>query len=156
MAGKRQGFDGLLWFRSGGYVTRLNLFHCPANTLQLRENDLTTRDRLPDLSGWNNYDMYYRRNFWNPGTMNFLVGDRVEDRHLLQPYPPADTVVTWCANHRLAKAPRGPGIEGPVSAGDKDLVLFADGSVHRMASRKDNRMFEEPKNDTGWPAGPVM
>jgi type II secretory pathway pseudopilin PulG len=158
-----QGLNGLLWYRSGGYVTKLDAYHCPANAAVLPADSteqtllFTTRANLPDLKRWNNYDLYYRRNFWFPGTQFLpIVGGATEDRHLLQPYPPADTVVTWCPYHRSSRPPSGPGQAAPVNPGDQDLVLFADGSVHRMASRADNRMFEQPKSDTGWPAGPIM
>lgn len=157
LAVQRDGLRGLkAWFRGGGYITRLEVFHCPANNTKLKDSDLTQRDRLPTLGGWNNYDMFYRRNFWNPGTQNTMVGDKKEDRNLLQAYPPADTVVTWCPRHRQAPAPAGPGVPGRVTAGDKDLVLFVDGSVRRMTSAASNEMYREVPGQTGWPAGPIM
>lgn len=158
-----QGLNGLLWYRSGGYITKLDAYHCPANPVKLPDNAedqkalLTTFGNLPDLKGWNNYDMHYRRNFWNPGTQLLpITSGAVEDRHLLQPYPPADAVVTWCPYHRSSKPPSLPEKAGAVQPGDRDLVLFADGSVHRLTSRADNRMFEQPRGDAGWPAGPIM
>jgi len=152
-----KGLNGLLWFRSGGYLTKLDLFHCPANPAKLNDADLANRSRLPDLGGWGNYDTYYRRNQWYPGTMSLpMVGDVPENRHLLQPYPPADTVVCWCTYHRTAKPPRNRDTAAPVLPGDKDLVLFADGSVRRMTSRADNQMYREAPGDAGWPSGPVM
>jgi len=154
----RQGLNGLDWFRSGGYITNLKLYHCPANRASLNPPDLTRLDALPTLGGWANYDVFYRRNFWRPGTkvLPNVAPDVLEDRHLLQPYPPADAAITWCPHHRTARPPSGPGVAAPVNAGDRDLVLFADGSVRRLPSRADNRMFAEPPGDTGWPAGPIM
>lgn len=154
-----KGLSGLTWFRSAGYITKLDAYHCPENQTPLPERVeelqllLTTREKLPTLGGWNNYDVYYRRNFWHPGTD---IVPPWESRHLLQPYPPVDTVVCWCPHHRSAKAPPRPGVAAPVNPGDKDLVLFADGSVRQMASREDNRMWEVGRTDSGWPAGPIM
>jgi prepilin-type N-terminal cleavage/methylation domain-containing protein len=172
---RRQGLNAFNWYRSGGYITDLRILHCPANPAEMKAEYLTENVQLqqgsiqtnlghaqispgiPTLNGWDNYDMYYRRNFWNPGTTILpIVNGVLEDRHLLQPYPPSDTPITWCPHHRKAGAPGGPGEVGPVSPGDKDLVLFADGSVHAMASRADNQLYREPPNSTGWPAGPVM
>jgi prepilin-type N-terminal cleavage/methylation domain-containing protein len=168
IAAQREGLNAFKWYRSGGYITDPKVFHCPANPAGLDDDDLTRNiypsadpaqrvSGIPTLGGWNNYDVYYRRNFWNPGTRILPITNGVlENRHLLQPYPPSDTPVTWCAHHRKAGAPNGPGVEGKVSAGDKDLVLFADGSVHRMASRADGQLYREPPNNPGWPAGPIM
>jgi len=164
IAAQREGLNAFKWYRSGGYITDPKVFHCPANPAGLNDDDLTRNvdpaqqvSGVPTLGGWNNYDVYYRRNFWNPGTRILPITNGVlENRHLLQPYPPSDTPVTWCAHHRKAGAPNGPGVEGKVSAGDKDLVLFADGSVHRMASRADGQLYREPPNNPGWPAGPIM
>jgi prepilin-type N-terminal cleavage/methylation domain-containing protein len=148
-----KGLNGLLWFRGAGYITRLETFHCPANEKGLEQDDLRLRQRLPSLGGWNNYDMYYRRNFWYQGTSYVPPG---EGRHLLQAYPPADTAVTWCPYHRTSRPPPEPGMRGEVYGGDQDLVLFADGTVRRMASQPNNRMFEEPAAGAGWPEGPIM
>jgi prepilin-type N-terminal cleavage/methylation domain-containing protein len=175
IASEGEGLNAFKWYRSGGYITDLNILHCPANPAAMTDDYLTQNVQLkqgyivtnfgqaqsspgiPTLNGWNSYDMYYRRNFWNPGTMVLpVVNGVIENRHLLQPYPPSDTPVTWCANHRKKGAPGGPGQSGAVNPGDKDLVLFADGSVHVMASRADNQLYREPPNNTGWPAGPIM
>jgi prepilin-type N-terminal cleavage/methylation domain-containing protein len=160
---ERQGLNGLLWFRGAGYIDELSTFHCPANDIELNEGDLGIRERLPYLRGWGNYDMYYRRNFWNPTTR--LLPPRYydendqpvyESRHLLQAYPPADTVVTWCPYHRKSGAPAFPGVAATPVAGDQDMVLFADGSVRRMTTQASNRMYEEPTPGAGWPLGPIM
>ena len=172
IASQREGLNAFKWYRSGGYITGLKVLHCPANPTELKDDYLTQNVQLkqgyiqtnfgqaesspgiPTLGGWNNYDMYYRRNFWNPGTRQLpIVSGVVENRHLLQAYPPSDTPITWCAHHRKKG---GPGQSGEVNPGDKDLVLFADGSVHSMASRADNQLYREPPNNTGWPAGPIM
>ena len=160
-----RGLNGLPWFRSGLYITKLDTFHCPSNQLEAVEGDLTDRTYLPEMHGWGNYDAYYRRNFWHPGTEQVDVvghdGDDnpvYENRHLLQPYPPADTVVTWCPYHRTSRAPARytPGVKSEINPGDQDLVLFADGTVRRMTSRPDNRMFEETAPGGAWPSGPIM
>lgn len=149
----RQGLNGLLWFRGSGGITKLDTFHCPSNEMELSENDLALRDRLPFLGGWGNYDVYYRRNFWHPGRP---IPGVTDNRHLFQPYPPADTVVTWCPYHRSSRAPSGPGVASQPNAGDQDLVLFADGSVRRMAAEQLNQMYREPTPGAGWPEGPIM
>ena len=172
IASQRQGLNAFKWYHSAGYITDFKIFHCPANPATLDQNTLARNldpnndvAGIPTLGGWNNYDLYYRRNYWDPNRYHVWdpapmrlpeVNGQVESRHLFQPYPPADTVITWCPYHRHAGAPAGPGVAGDVTAGDKDFVLFADGSVHRMTARQDNRIFEEPKNDAGWPAGPIM
>lgn len=154
LEGRRLGLNGLPWFRSSVYITKLETLHCPANEAELVEHALRRRDLLPTMLGWGNYDAYYRRNFWSPGTQSLPLlhtyvderGELVEvyeNRHLLQPYPPPDTVVLWCPYHRSAEPPRRAEEAREVYPGDEDLVLFADGSVRRLPSRADNRMFEE-------------
>ncbi|GAG34995.1 unnamed protein product, partial [marine sediment metagenome] len=166
---RRQGLNGLLWFRSAAYIDELRTFHCPANDAPLYEDDLARRQHLPAvpgvpyLRGWNNYDMYYRRNFWSQGTELLPVrsydenGQPVyEKRHLLQPYPPADTAVMWCPYHRQSNVPAYPGFASEVLPGDYDLVLFVDGSVRRMVSQRLNQMYREPVPGAGWPEGPIL
>jgi hypothetical protein len=79
-----------------------------------------------------------------------------DNRNLFQPYPPADTVVTWCPYHRKSSVPAFPGIAVDPVPGDQDMVLFADGSVRRMTSDRRNRMYQEPAPGVGWPTGPIM
>ncbi len=157
-----EGLNGLSWFRGSGYITKLDTFHCRSNPFTLAENDLTRRQAIPYLGGWGNYDIYYRRNFWNPGTRILPLRGYdefdipiYESRHLLQPYPPSDTVVTWCPYHRRSDPPPGPGFASVPRPGDQDLVLYADGSVRRMTVQPANRMYEEPAG-TGWPEAPIM
>ena len=156
----RKGVNQLSWFRGSGYIVRLDTFHCPANGLKLNELLLRWRQSLPDtagvpyLGGWGNYDMFYRRNFWHPGYKT--VGQGQGDRNLFQPYPPVDTVITWCPYHRTSNPPPGPGVMSEVNPGDEDLVLYADGSVRRMVSSKENRVFADPSGDFGFPRGPIM
>jgi len=149
----RKGLNGLSWFRGSGYITELDTFHCPANQAPLNEADLSQRSQLPTLRGWNNYDLFYRRNYWHPGAP---VPNFTDNRNLFDPYPPADTVVTWCPYHRSSTPPSGPGVETPLNPGDQDLVLFADGTVRRMAAQQQNRMYMEPNPGAGWPEGPIM
>jgi type II secretory pathway pseudopilin PulG len=149
----QKGLNGLPGFRGSGYITELNTFHCPANQAKLIEKDLSQRSLLPTLRGWNNYDVFYRRNYWSPGAPVSIYSD---NRNLFDPYPPADTVVTWCPHHRSSAAPSGPGVVSQVNPGDQDLVLFADGTVRRMAAQQENRMYKEPNPGAGWPEGPIM
>jgi type II secretory pathway pseudopilin PulG len=211
---RREGLNqrSLSWFKGAGYITELGTFHCPENTdADLDRAALVDRRRLPLLTtptqlswwdeatqewktgdvdvAWNNYDLFYHRNQWHPGLKPEAAPEPTQGaRHLLQPYPPADTVVTWCPYHRkdtrrrATAGPRRPAHVGPhqstppapaatqaqgppttevrdfnrVSPGDLDLVLFADGSVRRLTSRADNKMYEAPPGDTGWPQGPLM
>jgi type II secretory pathway pseudopilin PulG len=157
-----QGLRELPWFKSAGYIDDLDAFHCPSNDIELPEPALVQRAQistagadagLPELSGWGNYDVYYRRNFWHAGRP---MPGMTDGRHLFQAYPPADTVVTWCPYHRTSSAPSGPGIPGMPNPGDQDLVLFADGTVRRMATQPLNRMYAEPSAGAGWPQGPIM
>jgi len=124
---------------------------------------------------WNNYDQFYRRYFWNPGYLPPSVEDanlteegkwtlmlqQGATRNLLRAFPPADTVVTWCPYHHRGYIPRWPGDGGSqptdkIQPGDQDLVLFLDGSVRRVVSRQDARMFEAATDQTSWPNAPVM
>ncbi len=152
---RREGLNSELipWFRGSGYITEMETYHCPANGAELREEDLVNRSRLPYLRRWDNYDMFYRRNYWHPGRPIPGVTDK---RNLFQPYPPADTVVTWCPYHRSSRAPSAPGEATQINPGDEDLVLFADGSVRRMATQAMNQMYSEPTPGAGWPEGPIM
>jgi len=189
-----KGFSQFDWFRGSGYITKLNTFHCPANDATYTQSDLVTNRELPSLqqydvatdqiSYWNNYDEWYRRNWWPrdvPGlplqTWAFGMPPQSgqDHRNLWEAFPPVDTVVTWCPYHRRGEhhtQPHGP--QGPhagdkggggfyhpepdksVVTGDKDLVLFVDGSVRRMTSREDNKMYDASVQDAGWPEGPVM
>lgn len=148
----RAGLNGLPWFRGSGYITKLNTYHCPANPVDIVQTDLPQRAQLPTLRGWNNYDQYYRRNFWHPGAPTQFT----DNRNLFEAYPPADTVVTWCPYHRRSDPPSGPGVEAIPRPGDQDIVLFADGTVRRMAVQQANRMYQEPSPGAGWPEGPIM
>ncbi len=149
----KQGLNGLPWFRGSGYITEMRMYHCPSNYAVLAENDLGLRSKLPTLGGWNNYDLYYRRNFWHPGRP---VAGVTDNRNLFKAYPPADTVVTWCPYHRGSEPPPGPGVQSIPRPGDEDIVLFADGSVRRMATQQLNRMYQETSPGAGWPEGPIM
>ena len=149
----RSGLNGLPWFRGSGYITEMKTYHCPGNGAELFEQDMVQRSQLPYLRGWNNYDSYYRRNFWHPGAP---IPDVTDNRNLFKPYPPADTVVTWCPHHRSSSAPAGPGVASMPNPGDQDLVLFVDGTVRRMAAQGENRMYQEPSAGAGWPEGPIM
>ncbi len=186
------------WFRGSGYVTGLSTFHCPENDTPLEQKALTDRPRLPGLTRqvtytddqgqsqtrteyWNNYDQFYRRNFWDPGhqpdSLEGLTEEQRLDRsrqdgatrNLLQPYPPMDTVVTWCPYHHKGYVPRWPGddrVGGSqdrtlldkygIRPGDMDLVLLVDGSVRRMVARQDAAPYKGSTGGSGWPYEPAM
>lgn len=148
-----RGLNGLPWFRGSGYITEMETYHCRGNAAELFPDDLVQRSRLPSLRGWNNYDVFYRRNFWHPGA---AIAGVTDNRNLFKPYPPADTAVTWCPHHRSSSPPSGPGVESIPNPGDQDLVLFVDGTVRRMATQRQNRMYQEPTPGAGWPEGPIM
>ena len=157
------GLNELEWFRGAGYITRLETFHCPSNPVARQDAWLRWRQDpdhagVPYLGGWGNYDMFYRRSFWRPNLTEAGTrpGPYDDNRNLFEPYPPVDTVITWCPYHRSAKPPSGPGELSEVNPGDEDLVLFADGSVRRMVASKTNRPFEDPSADFGYPQGPIM
>jgi len=147
-----QGLNGLDWFKGSGYITKLGVYHCPANGALLTDSDLGERAMLPYLRKWNSYDVYYRRNFWGGGAPTAAT----DNRNLFEPYPPADTVVTWCAYHRDTAAPAGPGVPTEIRPGDEDIVLFADGSVRRAPAQRENTMYKEPTTGGAWPEGPIM
>jgi type II secretory pathway pseudopilin PulG len=177
----KKGLKDLGWFRGSGYLDNVNVFHCPANKTDSYKNEWLAQRQGPDddddgtpdtpgisyLGEWANYDRFYRRNYWGNENSTATEGlkqtyqptewteDNFGHRHLFQPYPPADTVVTWCPHHRKSSAPKWPGDpEGDnpaIEPGDMDIVLFADGSVRRMAAQQANEMFNEPI-----PQGPAM
>ncbi len=160
----RPGVDGTKglsqfdWFKGSGYITEFGTFHCPANgekldQATLRWRQTTDQAGAPYFGRWANYDMFYRRNYWRPG---FRPGATADRRNLFQPYPPVDTVITWCPFHRSAKPPAGPSEVGEVNPGDEDLVLFADGSVRRLVASTTNRPYQDPSGDFGYPQGPIM
>ncbi len=160
-----KGLSQFDWFKGSGYITRLKTFHCPANDVALDESVLSQRESdgqagapyfnrsdnpaaVEDEYRWGNYDQFYRRNHWPAGVY--------DSRNLLQPYPPVDTVVTWCPFHRSAKPPAWPGVAAAVNPGDMDLVLFVDGSVRRVVASPDNRPFADVSGDFGYPREPIM
>jgi hypothetical protein len=65
-------------------------------------------------------------------------------RNLLAPFPPDNTVITWCPMHR-DDPPAGADDLGNIRTGDQDLVLWVDGSVNRMPSRYDQYTAEQPR-----------
>jgi len=153
-----KGLSQFDWFKGSGYITRFDTFHCPSNGAKLDRAVLPWRQTpdqvgVPYLGEWGNYDRFYRRNFWREG---FRPGLDNDHRNLFQPYPPVDTVVTWCPYHRSARPPSGPGQVGEVNPGDEDLVLFADGSVRRLVASRTNEPFRDPSGDFGYPQGPIM
>ncbi len=210
----RKGYRQFSWFGGCGYLVGMKVLHCPQNPTELdpggqapplpNPSGLLDHNRLPELwhweywwdkTGkvhtrqvyWNNYDHFYRRNFWNPGhcptdlstppkapdkTSQWSSTDWINavagaTRNLIQAYPPADTVVTWCPYHHRGYIPTGPGDDGSATASltgnpnkirdlDMDLVLLVDGSVRRVLARQDAQMWQTPSGDLSWPHEPVM
>jgi len=128
---------------SNGYLRDYSFLHCPANLVEEPDFSLIYGELFPGDTGYwppaylgnpagegsyNSYDWYYRRD--RPGWPD------QGRRHLRQPYPPDDTVVTWCTGHREAP-PRIPaqGLSAQPAPRDMDVVLWADGSVDHIRSR---------------------
>jgi hypothetical protein len=114
------------------YVTEVRVLHCPR--APAARPDYAD---WPYLGGYNVYDWNYRRS-----RLGVWPGQGL--RNLLQPFPPDNTVVTWCPMHRDTP-PAGPSDLGDVISGDQDLVLWVDGSVNRMPSRYDQYKAEQPQ-----------
>ena len=108
------------------YLTRRKYLHCPDNPVG--REDAVLNDP-PLLGGYNAYDEYYRR--MRSGASSL--------RQLTLSHPPGDTVVTWCVFHR-----RSGGRPGVIKAGDKDLVLWLDGTVAWMPAKADHGLDEVP------------
>lgn len=114
------------------YLRELRVLHCPRAPA-----DRADVADWPDLGGYNIYDWNYRRDRSD-------IWPEQGNRHLKQPFPPDNTVVTWCPMHR-AHPPLDQGDPGDIVSGDWDLVLWADGSVSRMPSRFDQYQAEQPR-----------
>jgi type II secretory pathway pseudopilin PulG len=153
------------------YLRSVNVFNCPANPVKkpaftepyddLNHNcrwdenepfkDLNRNGKcdkvVPYLGGFDNYDWFYQR-AW--GWDSNCQPSEPDDRNLLQPFPPDDTVVTWCPMHRNA-APEMPTAaisspsSGPIHRSDWDLVLWVDGTVERLRSQSDQHLAEPPE-----------
>ncbi len=150
--GYSKGYRQFSWFHGCGYLNGTKVFHCPENSATFDATALVDHTRLPymDRTVWstdpandrkedstteyyNNYDRFYRRNFWKQGycPTNSSVPPRAPDntiqwtqtdwdnaisngatRNLIQAYPPADTVITWCPYHHRGYVPQFPGDAG--------------------------------------------
>jgi len=142
----QKSLTGQPWFSGGNYLRGLNTLHCPANFLLNKVPDTVVPPLLgdnpadPQKPGYNNYDLYYRRDWFHnpPYDLLYYDGDldndpdgrKVRDKRNLveSAFPPADTLVTFCPYHRRS---------GNLTAarnGDQDIVLFADGSVMILPS----------------------
>jgi type II secretory pathway pseudopilin PulG len=114
------------------YLTGARALHCPRAPA-----DRPDFGDWPYLGGYNVYDWNYRRD-------RSSVWPEQGLRNLKQPFPPDNTVVTWCPMHR-AIPPADPTDLGDLRRNDQDLVLWADGSVSRMPSRYDQYKAEQPR-----------
>ncbi len=96
----------------------------------------TPVDALPDLS---DVQVIVRTTY--PGQAPRLVEDQV----------------TYPLTTALLSVPGATAVRGYSFYGDSFVnVLFADGTVRRMATQQLNRMYQEPSPDSGWPEGPIM
>jgi hypothetical protein len=129
------------WFTGGRYIRNLSFFHCPSNVVrehQPKDNEDIVPPLLgddkndPTKPGYNNYDLFYRRDWfheppyiaamYDPNDTNYVH----DKRNLVESqYPPADTLVTFCIDHRASQ--ERDYTKG--HTGDVDMVLFADGTV---------------------------
>jgi prepilin-type N-terminal cleavage/methylation domain-containing protein len=112
------------WFTGGRYTRNLSFFHCPSNPTAT-----AVEDAPPLLGGYNNCDLYYCRNWFDFDTYPYPETPS-DPRNLLQQFPPADTLVTFCPYHRVSQ----DFLVGHPDKGDMDEVLFADGSVLGLAA----------------------
>ncbi len=121
---------------AGNYLTTERVLRCPLAPARTADfND------WPYLGGYNVYDWNYCRDRSDAGTG---VWPDQGLRNLKQPFPPDNTVVTWCPRHRLS--PPGAASElGRIVSRDFDPVLWVDGSVSRMPSRFDQYQAEQPR-----------
>lgn len=109
------------WFRGGNYLRELSTLHCPVNPVTTEPAAVNA----PLLDGYNNYDRYYRRDWFNDPPYTAADYTGADDRRNLveSAYPPADTLITFCPYHRKSTDYRIG------KTGDQDVVLFADGAV---------------------------
>lgn len=139
-----------VWFAGGDYLRRLNTLHCPANPLEqltdaalgdpplLRNASLSISDPKNLYHSYNNYDLFYRRDWFDNPPYPTTLPDK---RNLVESaYPPADTLVTFCPYHRVSQ----DFITGHPDRGDQDVVLFADGAVMVLPSYPHNAIAYDP------------
>jgi type II secretory pathway pseudopilin PulG len=125
------------------YLRDVRMLHCPRAPA-----DAPDYTDWPYLGGYNVYDWNYRRDRWHHSDLTQNTwGAEQGLRNLKQPFPPDNTVVTWCPRHRDTPPPDETTLGG-IRAGDHDLVLWADGSVSNFVttpSRDDQYKAEQPR-----------
>lgn len=150
---------------TGDYLRRVELLHCPQvesgkpDWSRLYGSSFPNSDGTwpagywppaylgePAAGSYNSYDWFYRRNWDDELTRLGETPLGVGNRHLRQAYPPDNTVITWCPFHRSATPPDPEiGVTATPSSGrDRDLVLWADGSVQWSAARPDQFLSRKP------------
>ncbi len=108
----------------GGYMRSLNYLHCPTDIktdridrsqqlAKLQVNDLNPRRLYDPLqAGYNKYDLTYNYDQYINDIAAFDTalgyGNLHSRRQLCNPNPPADTVVSWCFQHRGILPATGP------------------------------------------------
>ena len=116
----------------GDYIRQARVLHCPRAPVE--SSDFGD---WPYLGGYNVYDWNYRRDRSD-------IWSEQRQRRLDQPFPPGNTVITWCSMHRQ-NPPQDETSLGDIASGDRDLVLWVDGSVSRKPSRYDQYEAEQPE-----------
>lgn len=121
------------------YVESPKIFNCPNNdTDALKDSDMAdppdppvteaqadalTRCSFMSYDGWDTVlnELMYDRN-WR------VTQDRHYIRQLRWRYPPEDTVLTWCPQHRAVTDPSDAEFEN-VRASDRDIMIYLDGTT---------------------------
>ncbi len=118
----------------GSYTQSRTLFHCPSLKADASMNNSVD----PFWGGYNTYDQTYNFDQYDATIRAFDTalgyGELHRCRQLMNPTPPADTVVCWCFGHR--KVPSSyVAADFSATAGrrsERDLVLWVDGTVDVM------------------------
>ncbi len=152
--------------RTYDYVRSRNIYHCPAmnstervvmnSNLQALVNQDPVNQSLrrfdPLWAGYNTYDVAYNFDQFDAQIAAFDTaigfGPQNTGRHLRNPHPPADTVVTWCFAHNRLASPTVdpadaalPDVVGNLETAknavrmrrsEVQLVLWVDGSVNML------------------------
>jgi len=139
---------GVYTTAEGDYLRTEALLRCPANPVDKADYSgvRTGSADAAYLGGYNAYDWYYRRD-WDAALTDLGLGGWAEmgKRHLKDPYPPDNAVFTWCTMHRNAQPTSTlEGLQWDPERGDRDIVLFADGSVEVLPASKEQYKAAHP------------
>lgn len=127
------------------YIESIRVFNCvnndtdaikdtemadpPDPPLNEAQADALTRSSFMSYDGWDTVlnQMMYDRN-WRASPATGAPPDPHYIRQLRWRYPPEDTVLTWCPQHRSVTDPSDADFEN-VKRGDRDIMLFLDGTT---------------------------